>query len=108
MAPFNGGRSQPIVVEQDSFLTEFLFQNLVLGTQVFDHFLLLAIDTARKNDNHQMPWLQSWIHGCLGDRAKLLRSSRLGTKETELAPPPAIQRGDGFDANDQANYVGFE
>ena len=65
------GQSSPlIIVEQDSFLTELFLQNLVFSTQVFDDFLLLAVDPAGKVHDHQMPGLQYEIHWCLGDRVK--------------------------------------
>lgn len=37
--------------------------HLVLGAEVFNHLLALAIDSARKEHDQQVPRLQNWIHG---------------------------------------------
>ncbi|MHC4406087.1 MAG: hypothetical protein ACYTG0_41145 [Planctomycetota bacterium] len=52
-----------IVVQQDAFLTEFLFEHLILGPQVLDDFLLLTIDPTSENDEIQLPGLKNEIHG---------------------------------------------
>jgi hypothetical protein len=35
-----------VVVKQDTFWREFLFQHLILGPEVFNDFLLLAVNPA--------------------------------------------------------------
>jgi hypothetical protein len=61
-----------------SFVTQFVFQStsgqsspLVLGPQILDHFLLLAIEPAGKEQNQQLPRLQNEIHLRLGDQGNL-------------------------------------
>lgn len=49
---FDGQTSPLIIIEQDSFLPEFVFKNSVLGTQAFNHFLLLSIDPTGKEYHH--------------------------------------------------------
>ena len=44
-----------VVVEQDAFLAQLLFQHLVFGPQVLDHLLLLAAHPAGKNHQEQLP-----------------------------------------------------
>ena len=44
-----------VVVEQHAFRTEFLFEHLILGAEVFDHFLLLAVDPARDDHDIELP-----------------------------------------------------
>ena len=51
-----------IVVQQDPLLAELLFEHLVLGSQVLDHFLLLAIDPASEDDDIELPRLKNEIH----------------------------------------------
>jgi hypothetical protein len=50
------------IVEQYPFLAEFLFENLVLGPQVFDHFLLLSVDPTSKHEKIQLPRLKDEFH----------------------------------------------
>jgi hypothetical protein len=50
------------IVEQYPFLAEFLFENLVLGPQVFDHFLLLSVDPTSKYEKIQLPRLKDEFH----------------------------------------------
>ena len=40
-----------VVVKQDPFLAELLFEYLVFCAQILDHFLLLTIDPAGEEDN---------------------------------------------------------
>ena len=54
---FDCQTSTLIVVEQDSLLSEFFLEHGILGTKVFNDFLLLAIDPTGKENRHQMPWL---------------------------------------------------
>jgi hypothetical protein len=51
-----------VIVEQDSFLSELLFQNCILRTKVLDHFLLLAIDSASENHHVELPGLEDKGH----------------------------------------------
>jgi hypothetical protein len=57
--------SQPpalVVVEQDSLLSELLFEDSILGQEVLDSVLLPAIDPAGKDQKQQMPWLKLGLH----------------------------------------------
>ena len=47
-----------IIIKQDSFRAKLCFQNSILGTQVFDHFLLLAIEQFARN-------MTIKCHGCI-------------------------------------------
>ncbi len=49
-------------IEEDSFLTELLFEHLILGPEVLDHFLLLAVNPACDNDDIELPRLKREIH----------------------------------------------
>ena len=65
-------QSSPLVIVQlNSFLANFFFKYLVLGPQILDHFLLLAIDPAGKEHHHQVPRLQNEVHLRLGDQGNL-------------------------------------
>ena len=59
-----------IIIKQDSFRAKLCFQNSILGTQVFDHFLLLAVNPAGKEHQHQLPRVQNKVHRRIGDRVK--------------------------------------
>ena len=51
-----GRQSLPLVVlQQDAFLTGFLPEHLIFGTQVLDHELLLAIDPTGQNEGIELP-----------------------------------------------------
>ena len=51
-----------IIVQQDAFLAELLFEDLVFGSQVFNHFLLLAIDPTSEDDDIKLLRLKYDIH----------------------------------------------
>ena len=74
-----------VVTEQDAFLAELLFENCVLGSQILDHFLLLAIDPSGKDQDKQLPRLQNGFHRRLGDHAKPRRSLGVGAKSITVA-----------------------
>ncbi len=46
-----------IVVQQNSFLAELLLEHFVFRAEVFDHLLLLTVDPASKDHQHQLPRL---------------------------------------------------
>ena len=57
--------SQPsslVVAEQQTLLAVFLAQNLILGTKIRNHLLLLPIDPASKNEKVQLPRLKGELH----------------------------------------------
>ena len=56
------GKSKLDGREEDALLTELLLEHLILGPQVLDHLLLLAIDPARENNDVQLPRLKNKIH----------------------------------------------
>jgi len=51
-----------VIVEQDSLLSELLFEDSILGQEVLDSVLLPAIDPAGKDQKQQMPWLKLGLH----------------------------------------------
>ena len=53
-----------VIVEQDSFLSKLLLENSIFGSQIFDHFLLLAIDPASENHQVELPGLEDEGHDC--------------------------------------------
>ena len=55
--PFDGQSAALVIVEQDAFLAKSLFENSVLGAQIFNHLLLFSIDTASNDQQQQLPWL---------------------------------------------------
>lgn len=52
-----------IVVEQDVFLTELLFQYSIRGALVLDRFLLLTIQLSHQDEEVELPGLQDKFHG---------------------------------------------
>ena len=50
------------VVEQYPLLAELLFEHVVLGPKILDHFLSLAIDPADENDEEELPGLKDEVH----------------------------------------------
>ena len=57
------GQSTPlIVVEQDAFSAVFLLEHVVLGAEIVDHFLLLAVDPTCEDDDVQLPGVEDEIH----------------------------------------------
>lgn len=67
---FDCQTSALIIVKQDSFRAKLCFQNSILGTQVFDHFLLLAVKPTGKEHQHQLPRVQNKVYRRIGDRVK--------------------------------------
>ena len=61
---FDGQTAALVIVEQNAFLAELLAENLILGTEIRDHVLLLPIDPARKNEKVQLPRLKDELHAC--------------------------------------------
>lgn len=51
-----------IVVEQDPFSAAFLLEHVVLGAEIVDHFLLLAVDPTREDDDIQLPGVEEEVH----------------------------------------------
>jgi hypothetical protein len=66
--------------EQDPFLAELLFEYRVLGSQILNHILLLAIDPAGKDHDEQLPRLQNEFHRRLDGQAKPTRSLEFAHK----------------------------
>ncbi len=52
-----------VVIEQDAALGELLLEHLILGTQVFDHLLLLTIHPAGQDHEQKLPRLP-WCDPC--------------------------------------------
>ena len=50
------------IVEQDSSLTEFFFEDSILGHQMLDDILLFAVDPTRENDETELPGLKNKCH----------------------------------------------
>ena len=51
-----------VIVQQDSLLAELFLEHLILGSQILDHFLLLAIDPAGENHQVELPGLEDEGH----------------------------------------------
>ena len=69
------GQSSPLIIaEQDPFPAELFFEYGVLGSQILDDFLLLAIDPTGKDHDEQLPRLQDECHRRLDRQAKRRRS----------------------------------
>ena len=45
-----------------SFFTQLLFEHLVLGAKVLDHFLLLPVDPPSKDKGVELPGLQDEVN----------------------------------------------
>ena len=54
--------SSLVVIEQDPLFVELLFEHLVFGSQILDHFLLLAVDPTGEDDDVELPRLKNEIH----------------------------------------------
>jgi len=52
------GQAAALVIGKDAFLTELLFQHLVLGAQALQDFLLMPVDPAGQDQEQQLPRLQ--------------------------------------------------
>ena len=50
----------PGIVEEYSFQSEFLPEYVILGQEIFNGVLLLAIDPAGENQEQQVPWLNHY------------------------------------------------
>jgi hypothetical protein len=42
---------------------KFFFEDLVFGAEVFDDFLLLAVDPASQDGEQELPGLENEVHG---------------------------------------------
>ena len=60
---FDGQPPTLIVGEDDPALAEFFFEDLVLGAEVFDDFLLLAVAPAGQDGEQELPGLENEVHG---------------------------------------------
>ena len=54
---FDSESTPLVVVEQNPLLPELLLEDLILGPQVFDDFLLLTVDPASHDENEELPGL---------------------------------------------------
>jgi hypothetical protein len=54
-----------IAGKEDPLFAEFFFEDLILGTDVFEDILLLAIDPAGQNGEQELPGLENEVHGRL-------------------------------------------
>jgi hypothetical protein len=51
-----------IIVEENSFLSELLFEQPIFGAKVIDGVLISTIDPAGEDQKQQLPWLQEVLH----------------------------------------------
>ena len=51
-----------VVIEQDTFLSKLLIEDLIFGSKVLDHFLLLTVDPTGEDEETQLPWLEKESH----------------------------------------------
>jgi hypothetical protein len=49
--------------EENPGLAEFIFEDLVLGAELLDDFLLLAVDPAGQDGEEELPGLENEVHG---------------------------------------------
>jgi hypothetical protein len=59
--PFDRQAAALVVVQQDPALAEFLPEHLVLGPEVINNLLLLAVDPAGKDEMEQLPGLKDEV-----------------------------------------------
>ena len=84
------GRQPPplVIVQQYTFRTKFLFEDLILGPEVLDDLLLLAIDPAGEDHEVQLTRLKDEIHE-RAVRVKVLRgpspSCAVACRSTDMA-----------------------
>jgi hypothetical protein len=52
-----------MVGEDDPALAEFFFEDLVLGAEVLDDFLLLAVAPTGEDGEQELPGLENEVHG---------------------------------------------
>jgi hypothetical protein len=62
---FDSQSAPLVVIEENPLLTEFLPQDLILGTEVVDHHLLLPIDPAGQDEEIELPGIKD-LHRCSG------------------------------------------
>jgi hypothetical protein len=51
-----------VIVQQNTFSTELLFEHLILSSEILNDFLLLPIHPASQNHNEQLPRLKDKRH----------------------------------------------
>ena len=59
---FHGQSSALVVGQENSLLSELLFQYSILSSQVIDRFLLLSIDPTGEDGEKQLPWREDEVH----------------------------------------------
>jgi len=52
-----------LVVEEEAAFTELFLEDLVLGAEVVEGLLLLAVDPACEDEKEKMPRLEEEVHG---------------------------------------------
>lgn len=70
---FDSETTPLVVAEQDPLLAKFLFEDLVFRSQVFDHFLLLAIDPTGEDGESELPGLENESH----DRSPIVKCAEM-------------------------------
>jgi hypothetical protein len=61
--PFDCQAAALVVVQSEAALAEFLAEHLVIGSEVINGLLLLAVDPASEDEMEQLPRLKDEIHG---------------------------------------------
>ena len=52
-----------LILRENSAFAEFFFEDLVLGAQIFDDFLLLAVAPTGQDGDQELPGLEHEVHG---------------------------------------------
>jgi hypothetical protein len=60
---FDGQATTLVIAEKNSLPAQLLFEDLILGDQVFDDLLLLPVEPAGQNNQQQLPGMQNQAHG---------------------------------------------
>jgi hypothetical protein len=68
-----------LTLRENSALAEFFFEDLVLGAEIFDDFLLLAVAPAGQDGEQELPGLEDNVHG--GADGAVATSIALGLEE---------------------------
>ena len=76
MLSWSESRGPLQITEQDAFLTELFPEDTILGLQILDYMLVLAIQSAGKEEDEQMPGLHQKIHG---NGSEVAEGSHFGT-----------------------------
>jgi len=64
-----------IVDKQNPFFAELFSEHFILGPQIINYILLVAVDPPGQDEEKQLPWLQNEVHR--SPDADLVQKSRI-------------------------------